>query len=182
MSEAETPFSVTEEIVLGDTTGYKEVKDVLPVASGVRVRIDKASVRDNSFEGSAPSKKHLNLQLRIIEGISYVEAETGEAVTKYKNKVVFTNSKDLPIWVDINHEFYKGERYKKGAYLIPLRQLWVACGKDPKDVRINDAELKTLTGLEVLVDIAQSQKKTKLDGNWENTGEIENLFKNWKKA
>ena len=53
MTEAETIF---EEINLGDMTGLKEIKDVLPAASGVRVRIDKATVKDNSFEGSVPTK------------------------------------------------------------------------------------------------------------------------------
>jgi hypothetical protein len=179
MSEVETVFGAIE---LGDMTGLKEIKDVLPTASGVRVRIDKASIKDNSFEGSVPSKKHLNLQLRIVDGISFVDA-AGEAQTKFKNKVVFTNSKDLPVWVDTNHEFYKGEKFVKGAYLIPLRQFLIAVGVDPKAVKIDDALLAFLKGVEVEVDITQNQKKSKdAEGNWIATGEMENLFRNWKKA
>jgi len=181
MSEEQTPFGVTEEINLGDLSGLKEIKDVLPTTSNVRVRIDKASVRDNSFDGSVATKKYLNLQLRLIEGISFVD-ENSEAQTKFQNKVVFTNNKDIPVWVDTNHEFYKAEKYTKGAYLIPLRQLWSAVGKDPKDVKINDEELKSLIGMEVLVDVVQNQKRAQVDGKWSVTGEFENLFKNWKKG
>lgn len=177
--EEQTQFG---EINLGDMTGLKEIKDVLPAASGVRVRIDKATVKDNSFEGSVPTKKYLNLQLRIVDGISFVDSE-GVAQTKFKNKVVFTNNKDLPVWVDTNHEFYKGDKFVKGAYLIPLRQFLVAVGCDPKAVVINEALLESLKGVEIEVDIAQNQKKSKTpEGEWIATGEFENLFRNWKKV
>lgn len=179
MTEEQTQFG---EIDLGDMTGLKEIKDVLPAANGVRVRVDKASIKDNSYEGSVPTKKYLNLQLRIVDGISFVDSE-GVAQTKYKNKVVFTNNKDLPVWVDTNHEFYKGEKFVKGAYLIPLRQFLVACGCDPKAVKIDAGLLEGLKGVELEVDIAQNQKKSKDDeGNWIATGEFENLFRNWKKV
>ena len=177
--EEETMFGAID---LGDMTGLKEIKDVLPAASGVRVRIDKATVKDNSFEGSIPSKKYLNLQLRIVDGISFVDSE-GTAQTKYKNKVVFTNNKDLPVWVDTNHEFYQTEKFKKGAYLIPLRQFLIAVGVDPKAVKIDEALLESLKGVELEVDVAQNQKKSKSpEGEWIATGEFENLFRNWKKA
>ena len=177
--EEETVFGTID---LGDMTGLKEIKDVLPAASGVRVRIDKAGIKDNSFEGSVPSKKHLNLQIRIVDGISFVDAE-GVAQTKYKNKVVFTNNKDLPVWVDTQHEFYKGDKFVKGAYLIPLRQFLIAVGVDPKAVKIDEALLMSLAGTEFEVDIAQNQKKSKTpEGEWIATGEFENLFRNWKKA
>lgn len=179
MTEAETIF---EEINLGDMTGLKEIKDVLPATSGVRVRIDKATVKDNSFEGSVPTKKYLNLQLRIVDGISFVDAD-GVAQTKYKNKVVFTNNKDLPVWVDTNHEFFKADKFVKGAYLIPLRQFLIACGCDPKAVKIDAGLLEALKGVELEVDIAQNQKKSKTpEGEWIATGEMENLFHNWKKV
>ncbi len=177
--EEETMFGAID---LGDMTGLKEIKDVLPAASGVRVRIDKASVKDNSFEGSIPSKKYLNLQLRIVDGISFVDSE-GTAQTKYKNKVVFTNNKDLPVWVDLQHEFYQTDKFKKGAYLIPLRQFLIAVGVDPKAVKIDEGLLESLKGVELEVDIAQNQKKSKdSEGNWIATGEFENLFRNWKKV
>jgi hypothetical protein len=179
MTEEQTQYGTID---LGDMTGLKEIKDVLPAASGVRVRIDKAGIKDNSFEGSVPSKKHLNLQLRIVDGISFVDSE-GTAQTKYKNKVVFTNNKDLPVWVDTQHEFYQAEKFKKGAYLIPLRQFLIAVGVDPKAVKIDEALLESLKGVELEVDIAQNQKKSKgEDGNWIATGEFENLFRNWKKV
>jgi hypothetical protein len=181
--EEATVFGAIE---LGDMTGLKEIKDVLPAASGVRVRIDKASIKDNSFEGSVPTKKYLNLQLRIVDGISFVDAQ-GEAQTKYKNKCIFTNAKDLPVWVDTNHEFYKGEKFVKGAYLIPLRQFLISVGVDPKAVKIDEALLMSLTGTELEVDIAQNQKKSKVVGedgseSWVASGVMENLFRNWKKA
>jgi hypothetical protein len=179
VTEEETIFGAID---LGDMTGLKEIKDVLPAASGVRVRIDKASIKDNSFEGSVPTKKYLNLQLRIVDGISFVDSE-GTAQTKYKNKVVFTNNKDLPVWVDTQHEFYQAEKFKKGAYLIPLRQFLIAVGVDPKAVKIDEALLASLKDVELEVDIAQNQKKSKdAEGNWIATGEFENLFRNWKKA
>jgi hypothetical protein len=182
MSEEQTPFGVTEEIALGDLTGLKEVKDVLPVASQVRFRIDKASIKDNSYEGSIPTKKYLNLQLRIVDGISFVDAN-GEAQTKFKNKVIFTSNKDLIVWVDTEHEFFQGERYKTGAYKIPVRQFLTAVGKDVKDAKFNDSELESLKGLEVLADIAQSAKRSKdASGNWSATGEVENMLRNWKQA
>lgn len=179
MTEEQTQFGTIE---LGDMTGLKEIKDVLPASSGVRVRIDKASIKDNSFEGSVPTKKYLNLQLRIVDGISFVDSE-GTAQTKYKNKVVFTNNKDLPVWVDTNHEFYKGDKFTKGAYLIPLRQFLIAVGVDPKAVKIDEALLASLQGVELEVDVAQNQKKSKTpEGEWIATGEFENLFRNWKKV
>lgn len=177
--EEQTQFG---EINLGDMTGLKEIKDVLPAASGVRVRIDKASIKDNKYEDQPITKKYLNLQLRIVDGISFVDAQ-GEAQTKYKNKVVFTNNKDLPVWVDTNHEFYKGDKFVKGAYLIPLRQFLIAVGVDPKAVKIDEALLASLQGVELEVDVAQNQKKSKdSEGNWIATGEFENLFRNWKKV
>jgi len=178
VTEEQTQYGVIE---LGDMTGLKEIKDVLPASSGVRVRIDKAGIKDNSFEGSVPTKKYLNLQLRIVDGISFVDSE-GTAQTKYKNKVFFTNNKDLPVWVDTEHEFYKGEKFVKGAYLIPLRQFLIAVGVDPKAVKIDEALLASLTGVELEVDIAQNQKKTQLDGNWVASGVFENLCRNWKQA
>lgn len=179
MTEEQTQFG---EIVLGDLSGLKEIKDVLPAASGVRVRIDKATIKDNSFEGSVPTKKYLNLQLRIVDGISFVDSE-GVAQTKYKNKVVFTNNKDLPVWVDTNHEFYKDDKFTKGSYLIPLRKFMVAVGQDPKSITLNADVLESLKGVELEVDVAQNQKKSKdAESNWIATGEFENLFRNWKKV
>jgi hypothetical protein len=85
--------------------------------------------------------------------------------------------------VDTNHEFYQTDKFKKGAYLIPLRQFLIAVGVDPKAVKIDEALLASLKDVELEVDIAQNQKKSKTpEGEWIATGEFENLFRNWKKA
>lgn len=173
---------VVEEIAFGDLTGIKEVKDVLPASSGVRVRIDKATIKDNSYEGSVPTKKYLNLQLRLVDGVAFTD-EAGEAQVKYKNKVVFTSNKDLVVWVDKNHEFYKAEKYKKDSFLIPLRTLWLAVGKDPKNVTINKEELESLKGIELECNITHKEKRVKgPDGDWIGSGEFENGFSGWKQA
>lgn len=188
MSEVETVFG---EVLLTDC---KEVRKVLPAASGVKVRIDKATVKDNSFDGAAPSKEYLNLQLRIVDGISFVD-ENGEAQTKYKNMVVFTDKGDLDVWADLNHEWNKKDSYVKGSYLVPLRKFLVEAGQDVSKltsltVRDFVKELcasEALKGLELEVNIGQVQKKNKVtaeDGSvtWVPSGEFKNTFKNWKKA
>lgn len=175
--------NVNQERILGDLTGLRETKDALPQASGVRVKIEKATLRNNSYEGSTPTKEYLNLMLRLVEGINLTN-ENGEYQTKYTNKVIFSSNKDLVTWVDTKHEFYQAAKWKKGSYLIPLRQFWLAVGKDSKNVVINDVELSTLEGIEVLVDIGQTNKRMKNPdtGEWETTGEVENVLRNWRQA
>ena len=183
-----------EETVFGDVllTDCKEIKKILPQASGVRVRIDKASVKDNSYEGSVPYREFLNLQLRIVDGISFVD-ENGEAQTEFKNKCFFTDKNDLEVWADPLHEFNVSmEKYgKSGAYLVPIRKFLLEAGQGVKGLTVNSTrelvkklcEEKAFDGMEFEVNVIHASKwKPNEAGKIVKTGEFKNQFKNWKKA
>src|SRR3990167_1298065 len=103
----EAPFSVTEEYQLGDLTEVKEDRVVLPVQSGVKFRVQKASQR-TSKDGSI---KSVTVQLNLVEGILMHDGQV-----RYQNKPMFV---DMPYWAD--PAIRTAPRYsgKNQAYLMP---------------------------------------------------------------
>lgn len=194
MSDEETMFEVTEEVVLADIDKIEESKQVLPASQGVRVKIEKASVKKALSDGSkdAPAEgpnnpvayKYINANFRIMDGISVNVADdqgnfTGETEAKFKNKVLFPNRMDLIFWH--NPEVKTSDWWKNKQYIFGFKQLCLALGFDLKEVRVNDAFLEQMNGREILLDIVQEEEQEKnAEGNWVPKGTFRNRVKNFK--
>ena len=192
--ELEIDLAPTEEVLLEDLDKIQQTQLVLPAAQGVRVKIEKASVKKALSDGSkdAPAEgpnnplgyKYLNLNLRMLDGISVpVIGEdglpTGETEEKFKNKVLFPNKMDL-IFTH-NPEVKTSAWWKDRQYIFGFKQLCLALGMDLKQIRVNDDFLESLVGREILVDIVQEENNTKNEaGAWVGSGTFKNRIKNFK--
>lgn len=168
---------VTEEVVIGDLTDVKEQKQIVPASSGVKVRIAKA--------GTMVSKngdiKSLKLELRIVDGISVVNQETGEEEVKYKNKPMFTSIMDIPFWCDTAVKTKAWWVNKQ--YLLNFKKLCLALDLDIKAQTVNDSFLEMLLDREVLVDIRHEENTVvSPEGKRVGDGTYKEKLINWRKA
>lgn len=176
-------FEVLEQDVISGWGTAKEDKVVLPAANGVKVRVDRATVR----LGRKDTVKALNLQVRFIEGIPVekLDAEgnlTGEFESKYANKVDFIEIEYKVVDKEARKEVrYTGENQ---AFLVPLKQFLLALGYDPATpVSINDEFCSNLIGKTFLVNVGKVSKRVldPSDGEWKAVpGEYKNTFKGFK--
>lgn len=176
----EQDFEVTEETVLTDMEAIQEQKQILPVAQGVRVRIEKPSVRKALKDGSkeAPKEgdenpvayKYLNFNLRLVDGIS-----EGDKVL-YKNKVLFPGKMDFVFWH--NPEVKTADWWANKQYIFGFKSLCRALKIDIKEVRINDDFLASIDGQEILIDIAHEEEQQNVEGKWVGKGTFKEKIKN----
>ena len=169
-------FEVMESVELGDLTGVKEDKVVLPVSSGVKLRVQKVSSRLNQKSGITS----LNVQVQLPDGVEVPEKDaagsfTGAMTKKFVNKVDFI---ELPYKVDTT--IRTEERWTKPSrpYLVPLKQFLAATGYDLKaPPAINDELMASLVGREVRANIKQREIRMKqADGSYKGTGEFKHEF------
>lgn len=143
MSEEPVGFEVVDEIEVGDLTAVQT--QILPVAQGVKVRIEKASV-DVSKDKAL---KSLKVQLKIVDGIL-----VGDEV-KYVNKAVFPGFMDLCVWAD--PAVKNSTWYQNKQHLLGFKQFCQALGIDLKTVKVNDEFLSGLIGRELLINITHEE-------------------------
>lgn len=176
----EEVFEVTEEVTLTDLDAVQEQKQILPVSQGVRVRIEKPSVRKALQDGSkeAPKEgvdnpvayKYLNFNLRLVDGIA-----EGDKVL-YKNKVLFPSKLDFVFWH--NPEVKNSAWWSNRQYIFGFKALCKALGINVKEVKINDEFLESIKGREILIDIAHEEEQQNVEGSWVGKGTFKEKIKN----
>ena len=189
----DVPFEVTDEVVLQDLDAIKEQRQILPASQGVHVKIEKAEVRKTLADGSkdAPKEgpnnpigyKYLNLNLRLVEGISVPMVDetgnpTGETEVKFKGKIVFPNKMDLIFWH--NPEVKTKPWWKNKQYIFGFKALCLALGMDLKEVRVNDEFIELLKGKEILIDIQHEEENELKEGVWVGKGTFKERIKNFR--
>lgn len=185
------PFDVNEEVILQDLDTVQEQRQILPKAQGVRVKIEKPSIRKSLSDNSkdAPKEgpnnpwafKFLNLSFRILDGISVPilddnNNQTGETEIKYKNKVLFSGKMDFVF--AHNPEVKTSDWWKDRQYIFGFRSLCKALGFNLKELKINDAFLAELKDKEILIDIDQEEEQEQKEGKWVGKGTFKNVIKN----
>jgi len=173
---ADEMFDVIEEVVVGDLSAVQQA--IVPMAQNVRVRIAKATV-EKSKDGAL---KTLKTEMKVVEGIPVLNADTGETELKFQNKSLFPGFMDLCIWADPavkNSTWYKNQQH-----LLSLKQFCKALEIDVKSVKINDEFCSSLVGRELLVSI-RHEAETSVNpetGKREATGQMQERIGNFKKA
>ncbi len=171
--EQDVGFQVTEPTEVGDLTGTSDDQS-MPKADGVKVRIEKPTVRRTLQNNQATEEavnnpciaKEINAQLRILpEGI--------DGVGGYANKVLFPNPRWY-IWANVEHEFYNKRASftgEKRPYLFPLKTLLVALGYDIKSPpKIDDEFLTAIEGQEIIINVSRESERALVNGTWKDTG------------
>jgi len=179
----EVPFEVTEEIVIEDLTDVKEQPRIVPVSSNVKVRINKASMRDSKDKDTS----YLNLELRIVDGVEVLNDKTGETEIKFQNKPLFTPLNPLDGIIVKADLSVKGRSEKNWwtnkGYLINLKKFCLAVDVDVKSIKINDEFFAELIGKELLVDVKHDPVQAKNStGAYVDTGDFREKVCNWKKV
>lgn len=177
--QEETPFSVTEEIIVGDLTDVKETKNILPVSQNVKVRIAKAAVMENKDKDI----KSLKLELRIVDGIPVVDQESGETELKYANKPMFTGIMDLVLSanVDVKQRSTK-DWWTTKQHQVGLKKFCQALDIDLATLKVNDEFLISLIGRELAVDISHEEETSMAEnGQRIKLGTYREKLRNWKK-
>lgn len=172
----ETGFSVTDEVMVGDLTAVQQA--ITPVAQNVLTRIVKATI-EKSKDGNL---KTLKTELKIVEGIPVVNAQTGETELKFQNKSLFPGFMELCIWA--NPDVKNSQWYKNQQHLLGFKQFCQALSLDIKAVKINDEFLEVLIGRELFVSI-RHEEETAVNpesGKREKTGTLRERIGNFKKA
>lgn len=187
----EVGFDVTEEVLLGDLDGIQNTRQLLPVAQGVRVRIEKPSIKKSLSDNAkdAPKEgpenpvgyKYFNAQFRLLDGITVPIYDdngnaTGETELKFKNKVLFAGRMDFVFWH--NPEVKTSPWWKDKQYIFGFRALCKACGIDTKQVKINDELLEAIKDKEVLIDIEHEEEQENKNGEWVGKGTFKERIKN----
>jgi len=164
---AETPFDVFEEQELGDLSGVKQERILIPPTNNVRVKVNQATVATSKNK----DYRQINVSFRLTEGLG----EKGQ----FKNSVVFER---MCYWA--NPEVYEAESkpeksrrfFKNKQHLVLFTQLLDACGVDKTQVKFGDALLTEMAGKEMLVDIGQKPNKfTAKDGT--EVDEMQNVVR-----
>lgn len=159
MSEDEAPFQVGEEIVVGDLTEVKELRQIMPPCQNVKVRISKCGIQQSKDKDITA----LKLELRIVDGIEITNPETGETKLAYINKPMFTGLMDVIVSADLA---VKGRMekawWRNRQYLVGLKKFCQAVGLDTTNLKVNDALFETLVGKELLIDI-KHEEETSMD-------------------
>lgn len=175
------PFEVQDEFEVQDLTDVKQERNLMPVAKGLKVRIDKAATQMNK----AKDIYSLKLELRVVDGIEQVNPETGETKMAYVNKPLFTGMMDLVYGAkDASTRDKAGKSWwKNGQHLVEFKNFCNALEIPLKGVKINDQFLADLIGRELLVDVTH-EAETALDANGNNvkTGDFREKLKNFKKV
>lgn len=178
------PFEVNEETLVGDLSDVKEIRQIVPIAQGVKFRIANAKVITDQKRGSVelPTLKSLGLELRIVDGIPVQDPDSNEVEMKYKNKPLFTGLMDLCFWAD--PEVKTSQWYKNRQHLVGFKKFLQALGFELAGVRVNDAFLSMLKDLEIAADIRHREETAwdETKGEYIAIGTYKEQLVNWRKA
>jgi hypothetical protein len=176
----ETGFDVVDAIAVGDLSAVQS--QVMPQAQNVKVQIVKAAVKA-SKDGDL---KSLNVEFKVLEGITVTDAETGAEVTKYVGKSIFPGFMDLVVWA--NPETKTSQWYKDKQHLLGFKEFCKALEIDLKSVVVNDEFISSLVGRELTCNIvheAETAQQVNQDtGKQERvkTGAVSVRLKNFRKV
>ena len=168
-------FQVTEEVDVVDLTDVKKDKQLFPVTSGLKVRINKAATQANKDKDIYS----LKLELRIVDGLA-----NNEGVMQYINKPLFTGIMDLVYGAKLDVKDRASNKWwKSSQHLVEFKNFCKGLDIDLKGIKVDDSFLSNLIGKEILVDVThEAQTMNDAEGNKVKTGEFREKLKNWKKA
>ncbi len=163
------PFDVNDEVEVD--VSDQEGNDVIPPFRKVRFEIKKASLDINTDKATRKwLTKKLALEVAVAEGVD----EEG----KYKGKRFFPrfllvyNKADWPGKFD--SDWWK----KKSRF--DTKDFFKAMSIDPAHLKVDDDFLAWLVGLEFIADIQRRERREKVNGEYQGTGEYENELKNFR--
>ena len=156
----EEGFEVIDEVEIGDLSGVKEQRNLIPAAKGVKFLIKKAEPKDN------PDKtyRQINLQLQLVDGIPTPQTESA-----YKGMTVFGR-----VCYYADPSVYTKDFFKNKQHLVELKRLLDTVEVTDR-TKVNDQLFSDLKGKLVMGDILQKAGKpyTNAEGD-EVMGEPQN--------
>lgn len=176
----EAPFEVVDAISVGDLSTVQS--SVMPQAQNVKVSIVKASVKASKDK----DLKSLNVEFRIVDGITVTDKETGVESVRYIGKVIFPGFMDLIVWA--NPETKNSQWYLDKQHLLGFKEFCKALDIDLKSVVVNDEFLTGLIGRELTCNIVHEEETANQvnpeTGKAERvkTGQIAVRLKNFRKV
>jgi len=176
----EVPFDVVPEYEVQDLTDVKQERDLFPVTSGLRVRINNAASQTNKDKDIFS----LKLDLRPVDGIQVTDPESGETTAKYINKPIFTSIMDLVYGADLSVKDRSSNKWwKNSQHLVEFKNFCTALDIPVKGIKVNDDFFSNLLGKEVLVNVLQ-EADSKKDENGKKVmlGTFSQKLKGWRKA
>lgn len=175
----EVPFDVVEEYQVTDLTDVKEIRDLFPVTSGLKVRINKAGTQQNKDKDIYS----LKLEVRPVDGIEVTDPESGETTAKYINKPIFSSIMDLVYGADLSvKDRLNNKWWKNNQHLVEFKNFCTALDIPLNTIKVNDEFLSTLIGRELLVNVVHEADSKKVEGKKVLTGTFSQKLKSWKKA
>lgn len=180
MYDEQVPFDVIDEVEVADLTDVKQDRDLFPVTSGLKVRINKASKQQNKDKDITS----LKLDIRPVDGIQVTDPESGETVAKYVNKPIFTSIMDLVYSADTKVKG-RGENkwWKNNQHLVEFKNFCVALDIPLSGIKVNDQFLSDLVGRELLVSVKhEADSKKDEQGKKVLLGTFSQKLHSWKKA
>lgn len=176
----EVPFEVTNEVDVVDLTDVKQDKDLFPVTSGLKVRINKASAQANKDKDIFS----LKLDLRPVDGIQVTDPESGETTAKFVNKPIFTSIMDLVYSADLTVKGRESNKWwKNNQHLVEFKNFCQALDLPLKGLKINDSFFADLLGRELLVSIKhEADSKKDEQGKKVLLGTFSQKLYGWKKV
>ena len=171
---------VEEGDFIGNLADVKDQVRLIPPTQNVRLEATDYKIFDVKKDGSVSTWKQIRVTFKLMDGV-----QVGEE-TKYKNSniqqsfVYFAN----PETYDFTKPFFK-----QGSYLVPLKQLVIACGVNAV------AMIKGGLADETMAQLAEQIKGSKIMGNivqthitmkneegkYINTPDLQNELKGFKK-
>lgn len=177
---SEVPFDVMPEYEVADLTDVKQDRDLFPVTSGLKVRINKAGNQANKDKDIFS----LKLDLRPVDGIQVTDPESGETTAKFVNKPIFTSIMDLVYGADLSvKDRATNKWWKNNQHLVEFKNFCTALDIPVKGIKVNDEFFSSLIGREILVNVLhEADSKKDETGKKVSLGTFSQKLKGWKKS
>lgn len=177
-------FDVIDEFEVQDLTEVKADQNLFPVASDLKVRIEKATTQMNKNKNIYA----LKCQFRVVDGIP---GEDGQ-MTRV-NAVLFNGLMDLVYGAKMDVDGRADNKWwKNNQHLVEFKNFCKALELPLAGLKVNDQLMADLIGRELLVSVAH-EAETIADPSGElnektgkvkkvPTGNFNQKLRNWKKA
>lgn len=176
----EVPFDVIDEVEVADLTDVKEDRQLFPVTSDLKVRINKASKQQNKDKDITS----LKLDVRPVDGIEVTDPDSGETTQKYVNAPIFTSIMDLVYSAKLDVKGRDSNKWwKNSQHLVEFKNFCAALDIPLKGIKVNDQFLSDLVGRELLVSVKHEEDSKKDEqGKKVKLGTFSQKLYRWKKA
>jgi len=198
-------FNVYDPIEIDNLDEVKQIKNIIPPTSDVRLAISRVKPEKNKDGDTA----YLAVSFKIVDGILTPILDnkgepTGEAELKYRGALATQYPQRFIYWmspdkvqtkVNLAKKEKSKEWWKNKQYLLEFKQLLVACGIDPKldefkiDNRLQiDQLISALKDKELIGNITQKEDQAKVSDpetgevSWKGVGTYQNEVKNLRRA